>query len=347
MSVLFRRIFTTLGVVIVLALVVFMLQRLAPGDPARALAGPRATETQIAEKRIQLGLDKSLPEQFVVYIKSLARGDLGTSSVTGNSVAGDIKDYGPATLELVIASFALAIGLGLLFGVLAVARPRAAVVTRFGSVFLASCPPYVIAIVLLLALGVWVDVLPTDGRIDPSYVIDGPTGMLTLDSVLAGNPGAFVSAVWHLLLPAVAVALVPAVAISRTLRATLSQSMSEDYVLAARSKGLGDWTVIWRHALRNSIGPVLAVAGLQLAAMVGNVVVVEQLLSWGGLGQYLVNALSLLDYAAVLGVVLVLGLVYVLLNMAIDSLQILADPRLRVLGAKDPDGSSNLASNRS
>lgn len=325
------RILASLGVLVVIAALVFVLARVAPGDPARTLAGTRATDDQVAAMRDNLGLDRSLPEQFGIFLGDVAHGDLGTSHTTGRPVLDDLREYAPATLELALAAFVIALLLGVGLGMVGVRRGAASGWTRLVSIVGAAIPPYVAALALVLIFGVGLGWLPTSGRIDAQYAaIPSPTGSMVVDSALTGDPAALLSALRHLVLPATAIALVPMVAISRTLRTCLSTVLAEDYAISARAKGLSHTRVILRHGLRNAAGPVLSMAGLQLGAMLGGVVVVEQLCNWGGLGQYLVQALALLDYPAVLGVVLVFGAAYVLINAAVDVAQVVADPRLRV-----------------
>jgi peptide/nickel transport system permease protein len=190
----------------------------------------------------------------------------------------------------------------------------------------ASAASFLVAIVLLLVFYRDLHWFPAGGRGDRN---DGPTGLQLLDAVLTGDPGGFLDALWHLLLPALVLAISPAVAIGRVLRASLREVMAADYVRSARAKGAGWWLTVWRHGLRNAAGPALSMAGLQVSIMFSGSVVVEGLFSWPGLGRYLSTAIAASDLAAITGVVLVLGVAYVLLNFLVDTLQLLIDPRLR------------------
>ncbi|GAA3617888.1 ABC transporter permease subunit [Kineosporia mesophila] len=314
------------GVLPVLTFVVEEIQRQLPSDPARVLAGRTASPQALAAARERLGLDEPLITHYVGYLGRLLSGDLGTSVSTRRPVADDIATYLPATLELVLVAALLALVGGLLLGVVGARDGLTGGLVRVVSVAGASAASFLLAIVLLLVFYRDLGWFPAGGRGDTA---DGPTGMTLLDSLLHGDPGGFLDAVRHVVLPAVVLALGPAVAIGRVLRASLREVMAADFVRSARAKGAGWWLTVWRHGLRNAAGPALSMAGLQVSIMFGGSVVVESLFSWPGLGRYLSTAIAASDLAAITGVVLVLGVAYVLLNFLVDTLQLLIDPRLR------------------
>lgn len=325
-----RRLVSSLVVLFALTFIVFTLQFVVPGDPVRALLGPRVSQSVVNTARHRLGLDGPLYQQYFYFIRRLLHGDLGTSFSTSRPVLTDIKTYAPATLELAAAGFAFACALGMLLGVWSAARWRGSGAVRVLILSCASIPQYFVALILILVLAVHVHVLPFAGQIDPQYAgIAGPTGFLLIDTLYHGDIAAFGSAVSHLIIPAVAIGLLPAAAIGRSLRSTLQDVLEQDYIRAAEAKGLRQASVVLRHGLRNAIGPVLSIAGLQLGSLIGGVIVVEQLVDWPGLGQYTVNALSLRDLPAIIGVVLIGGTAYVVINVAVDFLQVAADPRIR------------------
>jgi peptide/nickel transport system permease protein len=321
---------SSLFVLLALTFVVFILQFVVPGDPVRALLGPRVSQSVVNAARHRLGLDGPLYQQYFDFIRRLLHGDLGYSFSTGRPVLTDIRTYAPATLELAAAGFAFACGLGMLLGIWSAARWRGSGAVRLLILSSASIPQYFVALILVLVLAVHVHVLPFAGQIDPRYAgIAGPSGFLLIDMIYHGDIAAFGSALSHLIIPAVAIGLLPAAAIGRSLRSTLQDVLKQDYIRAAEAKGLRQASVVLRHGLRNAIGPVLSIAGLQLGSLIGGVIVVEQLVDWPGLGQYTVNALSLRDLPAIMGVVLIGGTAFVVINAAVDFLQLAADPRIR------------------
>jgi peptide/nickel transport system permease protein len=314
------------GVLLVLTFVVDLIQRQLPSDPARVLAGRTASPAALAAARERLGLNESLPAQYLGFLGRLVRGDLGTSVATRRPVSEDIGTYLPATLELVLVAAVLALAGGLLLGVIGARDGKAAGIVRLVTVAGASAASFLVAIVLLLVFYKDLHWFPAGGRGDGN---DGPTGLQLLDAVLTGDPGAFLDALQHLVLPAVVLAISPAVAIGRVLRSSLREVMAADYIRSARAKGAGWWLTVWKHGLRNAAGPALSMAGLQVSIMFSGSVIVEGLFSWPGLGRYLSTAIAASDLSAITGVVLVLGVAYVLLNFLVDTLQLLIDPRLR------------------
>ncbi|MBT0768047.1 ABC transporter permease [Kineosporia sp. J2-2] len=303
------------GVLLVLTFVVDLIQRQLPSDPARVLAGRTASPQALAAARERLGLDEPLIPHYLGYLGRLLGGDLGTSVSTRRPVADDIATYLPATLELVLVAAVMALAGGLLLGVFGARDGIAAGTVRVVTVAGASAASFLVAIVLLLVFYRDLHWFPAGGRGAALLAPGGVTG--------------FLDALWHLVLPAVVLSLSPAVAIGRVLRASLREAMAADYVRSARAKGAGWWATVWRHGLRNAAGPALSMAGLQVSIMFSGSVVVEGLFSWPGLGRYLSGAIAASDLAAITGVVLVLGVAYVLLNFVVDMLQLLIDPRLR------------------
>jgi peptide/nickel transport system permease protein len=316
-----------LGVLVGLSVLVFVIQAVLPTDPVRAFFGRNVAPDLIAAKRHELGLDKSLPGQYVDFVGRLLRGDLGVSLRTRRPVVTDIGAFLPATMELAFCAAVLAGVLGVGLGVIGSRRGPVAGGVRFFSVLGSSAPTFLLAIVGILVFYRQLGWLPAAGRGDS---VDGPTGWFLVDAVLAGDPGAFVDAVKHLVMPATALAIGPAVAIGRTLRGSLRDLQREDHVRLARAKGLGELRILVAHCFRNAAGPSLSMGGLQSGLLLAGTVVVESVFGWPGIGLYLNQAIEASDFPAVVGVVLVLGTIYVVLNALVDLLQIVADPRLRV-----------------
>lgn len=324
-----KRLASAVAVLLVLSMIMFLIQYVLPADPARAQLGTKATDREVEAKRQELGLDKPITTQYWEFLKRLSHGDLGTSQASDRPVASEILKLAPATLELVIAGFIVSCVLGLLFGLWCAGNWRGTGPARVVILSLASMPSYFVALALVVIFGVKLHLLPVNGAIAPVYNRAGPTYAPVLDSLIHLDMGAFWSSLVHLIIPVVAVALGPAAAIARALRTTLGAVLAEDYVRAARAKGLSERRVILRHGLRNAISPVLSIAGLQLGGMLAGVVVVETIVNWPGLGHYAANAIELLDFPALMGTVFVIGAAFILINLMVDVLQLITDPRVR------------------
>ena len=327
-----RRVVALVAVLFGLAAIVFVLQALIPSDPARAMVGASASQKVVEAKRHELGYDKPLPERFVKYMDRLAHGDLQDSLRTRNPVTEDLGTFAPATLELALFSAFLAAVIGLGFALLLVGGGRAVRIARLALIGGASVPAFLVGLVLILVFYSGLHWLPASGRVDDSLVLPGgPTKLLLIDSLLHAQPNLFFSALGHLILPAMTLAMLPGLAIARTLHTTLEQVLREDYVRTARAKGLKERTVLIRHALRNSAGPALTMGGLQFGLLLGGIVVVEQVFSWPGLGLYLNQSIAYSDYPAITGTTLLLGTAYVIVNFTVDVAQAWADPRIRTV----------------
>lgn len=318
---------TGLAVVLVLILtaVVFVLQAVSPGDGVKAYIGNNASPADIRAERSRLGLDDPLVVQYLRYLGNALHGDLGISYRTHRPVALDLHDFLPATVELVVVAFVVALILGILYAVSGALRWPGAAFFRGPLLVLATAPPFLLALGGIILFYAQLQILPAAGRgVDAS----SPTGFELIDSVLGGDGPEFASAVQHLLLPAVILAIAPSIAIGRILRSSLEATLRSDYVRTARAKGLRPLTVLGKHVVRNSLGPGLSMAGLQLGFMFAGVVVVEQVFSWPGIGNYLASSIPVSDFPAIAGVTLVLGVIYIVANAVVDVLQAVADPRL-------------------
>ncbi len=303
---LLRRLGSLVAVLLVLSAVVFLLQQVSPGDPARAALGANASRQAVAAERLRLGLDDPLPVQFLRFLAGALHGDFGTSFRTHRPVAVDLASALPATVELVLAAFVIALVLAALFAASAALSWPFSGVYRGVLLLGATAPPFLLAlggIILFYAQLGW---LPASGRGD-------------------GGPG---SELAHLVLPATVLAIAPALAIGRILRAGLETTLAADHVRTARSKGLSEAGILAHHVVRNAVGPALSMAGLQLGFMFAGDIVVEQVFSWPGMGNYLANSIPTSDFPAIAAVTLVLGAVYVVVNTVADVLQTAADPRL-------------------
>lgn len=324
-----RRLAQMLVVLLVLTAVVFVLRQLQPVDPARVALGPQASIGAVEDYRRELGFDRPLPVQYVTYLGDVLRGDFQTSVRTRRPVAEDLATAIPATLELAIAAMLLAGLGGLVLGVVSAARRRGSALVRGAMTLGASIPPFLLAFGGILVFSRRLGWLPGTGRTGFRDFEAVPTGLLTLDSLLAGRLDVFLDATRHLALPAVTIALLSAVAIGRVLSSSLKTALHSPYARTARVKGLRERSVIARHGLRNAAGPATTMAGLQLGLMFAGVVIVETIFAWPGIGSYMAQSIPTNDFAAIGAVTLVLGAAYVVINGVVDILQMVADPRIR------------------
>jgi peptide/nickel transport system permease protein len=323
------RVFSAVLVLLSLVAIIFILEHASPIDPARAIVGVRANEAVVHTERVKLWLDRPLPLQYVHYLDRLVHGDLGLSAVTRKPVLTNLGSYSPASLELIVAAMLFAIALGVFFGVATAQGLRGSGTLRAVMVVASSLPVFLAAMIGIIVFYQKLGWLPGSGRTRATQPPTGPTGFLVVDSLLHGRLGTMWDAGTHLILPAVCLALAPAVAIGRVLRSSLQQTLRSEYVRTARAKGLKERRVMIKHALRNSANPVLAIGGLQIAAMFASLIVVEEIFAWPGLGQYAVQAIDKGDFATVAGITLTLGAIFVAANLIVDLLQLAADPRIR------------------
>jgi peptide/nickel transport system permease protein len=282
----------------------------------------------VAAAREKMGLNDPAPVQYVRYVGKVAHGDLGNSAVTRRPVSEDLGTFVPATLELVLTAFAMALVLGVVLGVATASRWRGAGLLRAVMLAGSSLPVFLTGALGIILFYRQLDVLPATGRTSIHNAPGGPTGFLLLDGLLAGRLDVVSDAWQHLVLPAACLALAPAVAIGRVLRSSLVSSLRSEYVRTARAKGLSELRVVAKHAMRNSAGPVLAMSGLQIAALFGAELVVEVMFAWPGMGLYTSQAVNKGDFTSIAGITLVLGALYVVANAIVDLLQAAADPRI-------------------
>lgn len=325
-----RRLVFLLLVVFGVSLITFAISHLAPGDPARVIAGPRATAAQLAHVRHELGLDRPLPEQYLRYAGKVLHGDLGASTVTGQPILGELAARAPATLELMGLALIVAVAAGVPLGVWAALRKDgwADQLIRVGATAGVSIPAFWLAPLLIILFYGVLHWLPGSGRldVDPPHAV---TGFMLIDSLLAGDLAAFADAAAHLALPVLTLALLDMGAVARLVRSQMIEVLQEDYVRTARANGLPERTVILRYAVRNALIPLITVLGLSIAQMLYGSVIIESLFAWPGTGSYVVGAIFNLDLPVVMGFAIVASVAYVGVNLGVDILQMLLDPRIR------------------
>ncbi len=325
-----RRILSAVVIILFLTLVLFVLEHLSHESPVHSYLGAGASAAAVAAETHKLGLDRPLLDQYFSYLNGLAHGNFGVSYRTRDPVASDLKQFLPATLELALYSMALAIVLACILGIAGAARWRGSGVFRLVMLAGSSTPPFLLALLGIVFFSGHLGWLPATGRTSLLNPPTGPTGLLTIDGLLHGEPSVTLDALRHLVLPATCVALIPAVSIGRILRSSLDETMQRDHIRTARMKGLPEWVILLRHALRNSIGPALSMTGLQAGLMFAGVVVIEQIFAWPGIGNYVAQGIPQGDFPAIAGVTLILSIAYVAINATVDVLQAIADPRIKL-----------------
>lgn len=319
---------TLLGVV----LLAFFLVRQLHGDAVEARSGERGiTAEQLAERRQALGLDRPLHEQFLTYLGQVVQGDLGKSYVTQRPVLDEFVELFPATIELSIVAMIIAVVIGLPAGILA-ALTRGSIFDHgvMGAALTGySMPIFWWAILLIVLFSNILGLTPVSGRLDVLYYIEPATGFMLIDTLLSDEPEAFWSALHHLILPSIVLGTIPLAVIARMTRSAMLEVLSEDYIRTARAKGLSPFRVIWVHALRNALIPVVTVIGLQTGTLLAGAVLTETIFSWPGIGKWLIDAIGRRDFPAVQGGILLIAVTIITVNLAVDLLYGLINPRIR------------------
>jgi ABC-type dipeptide/oligopeptide/nickel transport system permease component len=326
-----RKIISSAATLLLLAIAVFVMVKLIPGNEANVAAGPGATPAQVARLQIQLGLNHSVPMQFWSFLGRLVHGNLGTSITTHTSVASGIFDVLPETIELVVIALVIMVITTVPAAVISATRQDHQLdrVLRTSVVFAAGLPTFWLALVAQYLIGSKWALLPISGQLSRGYTVPSHTGFVLIDSLLDGSFGAFWSALDHLILPAMVLAMPFGAQLYRSLRAELLQVLEREHLAVARAKGVPEGRLILRHVMPNAIGPALTVLGILFGGMVGGAVLVESVFGLPGIGSYLTNAVSQKDTFAVLGGVLVIGTLVIVTNLVVDVLQLVRDPRLR------------------
>ncbi|MCW2235712.1 ABC transporter permease [Azospirillum canadense] len=316
-----------------LLLVTFLIGRVVPIDPVIAVVGDRVSADTYARVRQELGLDLPLWQQFLRYVGDVLRGDFGTSVLTSRPVLEDVLRVFPATLELATAAVVIGVVLGVPAGVMAaVKRGRwQDQLIRVVGLIGYSVPVFWLGLMVLLVFYARLEIAPGPGRIDVFYegVVDPVTGIITVDALLAGETDVFWNALYHLMLPASVLGLFSVAYIARMTRSFMLDQLRQEYITTARVKGLSETRVVWRHALGNIAIPLTTVVALSYAGLLEGSVLTETVFAWPGLGLYITNSLLSADMNAVLGGTLVVGAVFIGLNLLSDLLYRLLDPRAR------------------
>jgi len=333
MTLIIQRVAMAIPSLIGVVVVTFLLTRLLPGDPAAYFAGPAATPQAIQEVRIKLGLEKPLIQQFSRYVVDLAHGNFGTSLTTGQPVVTELRTRLPASAELTLLGLLVSIAIAVPLGIIAATRPNSLLdhTCRIVSTAGVSLPVFFTGLILIYVFYYRLGWAPAPlGRLDVFYLAPPQvTGFYLSDSLIAGDPQTFTAALKQLVLPALTLGVFSLAPIARMTRASMLAVLSSDFIRTARANGLSNWTVVITYAFRNAMLPVITTLGMVFSFLLGANVLVEKVFAWPGIGSYAVEALLASDFAPVQGFVLTMAAMYVILNLVIDVLYGLIDPRVR------------------
>jgi ABC-type dipeptide/oligopeptide/nickel transport system permease component len=326
-----RRVLLAIPILFGVSLLVFVMLQTAGGDPAELRLGLQADEESIARLRREMGLDRPLAVQYLDFLGDAVQGDLGRSYRSNAPVVDEVWARFPATVELAVAALLIGATIGLTAGIIAGVKRNSIFdyTSTLAALIGVSIPTFWLGIILIIVFGVWLEWLPISGRVNPRLGADPSQPFLVLDSLIRRNWVVFEDSLKHLILPAVTLAGWPAAIIARITRASIIEAMDQDYVRTARAKGLPGRTVVRRHALPNATIPIITVIGLELGMLLGGAVVTETVFSWPGVGKLAADAVAARDYQVTQGVVLLLATVFIGLNLIVDVLYALVDPRVR------------------
>jgi peptide/nickel transport system permease protein len=327
-----RRLLLLVPILLGLSILVFVWIRALPGGPAQALLGERATTQSIEEIEQQYGLDEPVHIQYWTYVKTIGQGDFGTSVTTRRPVTDELKQRFPATIELAFVAMVFAVGLGIPLGFIAAKKYGGPVdqASLIVSLLGISIPVFFLAILLKYVFAVKFGLLPTVGRISATIDLEHPTNFYVLDALFAGDFPALWDVLKHMVLPAIALGSIPLAIIARITRAAVLDVQNEDYVRTARAKGLAPRIVDTRHILRNALLPITTIIGLQVGLLLSGAVLTETVFAWPGMGTWLVESIENRNYPVLQGGILFVAVVFVLVNLIVDVLYALINPRIRV-----------------
>lgn len=327
-----KRIFMLIPVLLGVSLLAFLLIHLAPGDPAVTMAGEHASSQTINAIRVKYGLDKPLYIQYGIWLKQALRGDMGRSIVSNDFVMREIMDRFPNTFELTIFAMIIAVIVGSIAGIVSASKQYSFLdySTMGLALFGVSMPVFWLGIMLMMIFGVFLRWLPISGRINIAISFNRITGLYVLDSLITGNFKAFIDVIKHLILPGIALGTIPMATIARVTRSSMLEVLRQDFIRTERAKGLSERIVIYKHAVRNAMIPVITVIGLNFGLLLAGAILTETVFSWPGIGRYVVNAVGMRDYPAVQGCVMFFAFMFVIVNLITDILYVYIDPRIKI-----------------
>lgn len=326
-----RRILMVIPILIAVSFVSFVFVRLIPGDPVQIMLGERAPAAEVEKFKEQMGLNDSLPVQYLRYMQQMAQGNMGKSLITRVPVATELAYRLPATIEAIVFALLIGVAVGVSMGVLAAIKRNSAldVIANLVALLGVAMPVFWLALVMIYAFGVFLKILPPGARIDATIVIPPVTGFYLIDSLIAGRTDWFLNALRHMIMPSLVLSTTVMPSIMRLTRASMLEVLRADYIRTARAKGLKMSMVIVKHALRNALLPVITTIGLQIGGLLGGAILTENAFSWTGMGQWFFGAISRRDYPVLQAAILLNATIFVVMTMLVDISYALIDPRIR------------------
>jgi ABC-type dipeptide/oligopeptide/nickel transport system permease component len=326
-----KRFFYIVTTLLGVSIIAFVILRVIPGNPIVMMLPPQATQEDIIQLKAQYGLAEPIPIQYGIWLKKVVQGDFGVSIFMKQDVMELILERLPATLELVLMATAIALILGILIGTLSVMKKNT-LVDKLGSLFATlglSIPDFLWGLLFIIFFGVFLNILPISGRIGSTYTLESITGFFLMDSLIKFDFKGFYSSIQHIVLPALSLALPLTAIVIRVIKSSLLEVVEEDFILMARVKGLSERVVIFLHALRNALIPTTTIVGVQFGFLMGGTVLVEIIYSWPGIGKMAVTAIIARDLPLIQGIVIVLAFIFVFVNLIVDLLYTVMNPKIR------------------
>jgi peptide/nickel transport system permease protein len=327
-----RRIFVLIPTLLGVSIIVFMMLHLTPGDPAELLMGERASEEALQEIREHLGLNKPLYEQYGLFLKQLMHGDLGETIWTRQKVWIEVKQRFPATIELSIVALFISCFAGMVLGIISATKQYSFFdyISMLGALAGVSMPIFWLGLVFMLIFALNLGWLPMSGRLSVGIDLKTITNFYILDALLTNNWAAFRDALWHIIMPAVTLSTIPTAIVARMTRSAMLEVLRQDYIRTAKAKGLSQFIVIFKHALRNALIPVVTTIGLQFGVLLGGAILTETIFAWPGVGKWMYDAVMQRDYMVIRSGTLFIATIFVLINLCVDVLYAVINPRISV-----------------
>jgi peptide/nickel transport system permease protein len=327
-----RRIFVIIPTLLGVSIIVFLMLHLMPGDPAELLMGERASEEALQEIREHLGLNEPLYVQYGLFLKQLMKGDLGETIWTRQKVWIEVKQRFPATIELSIVALFISCVLGMVLGIISATKQYSIFdyLSMLGALIGVSMPIFWLGLVFMLIFALNLGWLPMSSRLSVGIELETITNFYILDAVLTGNWPALKDALWHIIMPAFTLSTIPTAIIARMTRSSMLEVLRQDYIKTAKAKGLSQFKVIFKHALRNALIPVVTTIGLQFGVLLCGAILTETIFAWPGVGKWIYDAVMQRDYMVLRSGTLFLATIFILINLCVDVLYAVINPRISV-----------------
>ena len=328
----FRRILILIPTLLGVSIIVFLMLHVTPGDPAELLLGERATDEALLEIREHLGLNEPLYVQYGMFLKRLLKGDLGETIWTRQKVWIEVKQRFPATIELAVCALCIACFFGIILGIVSATRQYSLFdyISMLGALAGVSMPIFWLGLVFMLIFSLNLGWLPMSARLSVGVDLETITNFYVLDALLTRNWAAFRDALWHIIMPAVTLSTIPTAIIARMTRSSMLEVLRQDYIKTAKAKGLSQFSVIFKHALRNALIPVVTTIGLQFGVLMAGAILTETIFAWPGVGKWVYDAVMQRDYMVIRSGTLFIATIFILINLCVDVLYAVINPRISV-----------------